>query len=84
MSPPLSRHDLSKQLFRLNVATLLKSLAEEAMCSLNHSQRKITSGSRAMGLVLKRLLTLQRQKVRYTWFKVALPWSSFFQATELK
>lgn len=54
------------------------------MCSLNHSQRKTTSGSRAMGLVLKRLLTLQRQKVKYTWFKVALPWSSFFQATELK
>lgn len=61
---PLSHRDLSKQLFRLKVATLLKSLAEEAMCSLNPSQRKITSGSRAMGLVLKRLLTLQCQKIR--------------------
>lgn len=64
-SPPLCHHDLSKYFFRLQVATLLKSLAKKAMCSLNPSQRKITSGSRAMGLVFKRLLTLQIQKVRY-------------------
>ena len=61
--PSLSHHHLSRNGHTIKEFWHRRE-TEEAICYLNPSHKKTASDSRPVGLVLKRLFTLQSQKVR--------------------